>query len=199
MQRRNLGEIYFKTVHLVLYFDLKCSDRVLSPDVFINKDFVDPTPPRWTLSPASELGARLSKGHCTFCESFLITASVNAWQYTFKGDAANVLIRVISNYLSKDRPVYTRHTSIVNSSGTGKSRIVDQVAREIITVPMCLREHGSQGFKFQPPCLLFRSAYNVILQDTLLLILNFEFGLLQLTQMTKPARQRSYMHSCARF
>jgi hypothetical protein len=43
-----------------LYFDLKCSDRVLSPDVFLNKDFVDPAQPQWRLSSASEIGARLS-------------------------------------------------------------------------------------------------------------------------------------------
>jgi hypothetical protein len=43
-----------------LYFDLKCSDRVLSPDLFLNKDFVDPTQPQWSLSEASEIGARLS-------------------------------------------------------------------------------------------------------------------------------------------
>jgi hypothetical protein len=43
-----------------LYFDLKCSDRVLSPDVFLNKDFVDSAQPQWRLSSASEIGARLS-------------------------------------------------------------------------------------------------------------------------------------------
>jgi hypothetical protein len=29
-----------------LHFDLECSDRVPSPDVFLNKDFVDPTQPQ---------------------------------------------------------------------------------------------------------------------------------------------------------
>jgi hypothetical protein len=43
-----------------LYFDLKYSDRVLSPDVFLNSNFVDPTKPKWRLSEASEIGARLS-------------------------------------------------------------------------------------------------------------------------------------------
>jgi hypothetical protein len=41
---------------------------------------------------------------------------------------------------------YTRHAPIVNSSGTGKSRMVDELATQIITVPMCLREAGTQGF-----------------------------------------------------
>jgi len=43
-----------------LYSDLKCSDRVLSPDVFLNKNFVDPSQPKWRLSETSEIGARLS-------------------------------------------------------------------------------------------------------------------------------------------
>jgi hypothetical protein len=43
-----------------LYFDLKCSDCVLSPDVFLNKDFIDPTQSQCSLSSASEIGARLS-------------------------------------------------------------------------------------------------------------------------------------------
>ncbi|KAI0245004.1 hypothetical protein BJV78DRAFT_1270708, partial [Lactifluus subvellereus] len=54
-----------------------------------------------------------------------VDATVRAWSSTFKGDAANVLLATISNYLDKQRDPYTRQTSIVNSSGTGKSRMVD--------------------------------------------------------------------------
>jgi len=42
------------------YSDLECSDRVLSPDVFLNSNFADPSQPKWSLSEASEIGARLS-------------------------------------------------------------------------------------------------------------------------------------------
>jgi hypothetical protein len=76
----------------------------------------------------------------------LITATECAWKFTFKGDGANVLLTTISNYLDKQRNPYARHSSIINSSGTGKSRMVDELATKIITVPMCLREDGSQGF-----------------------------------------------------
>jgi hypothetical protein len=79
-----------------------------------------------------------------------ITASVHAWIATFQGEAAEVLLDTIANYLDKQREgVYSRHTSIVNSSGTGKSRIVDEVATRIITVPMCLRNEGTQGVTFR--------------------------------------------------
>ncbi|KAM6503962.1 hypothetical protein JOM56_000905 [Amanita muscaria] len=75
------------------------------------------------------------------------TAAEGAWETDFKGNAAEVLLTTISNYLKKERGnVYARHASIVNSSGTGKSRMVDQMALEIITVPMCLRAHGTRGF-----------------------------------------------------
>jgi len=70
-----------------------------------------------------------------------------------------VLIQTISNLLVQQRAAYTRHSCIVNSSGTGKSRMVDQVATEIITVPMCLREDGSQGCTFHTPLLTCLSHY----------------------------------------
>jgi len=60
-----------------------------------------------------------------------------------------VLLATIASYLGKERHVYARATSIVNSSGTGKSRMVDEISTKIITVPMCLREDGSQGTAFR--------------------------------------------------
>ncbi|KIL59036.1 hypothetical protein M378DRAFT_284568 [Amanita muscaria Koide BX008] len=74
-------------------------------------------------------------------------AAEGAWETDFKGNAAEVLLTTISNSLRKERGnIYARHASIVNSSGTGKSRMVDQMALEIITVPMCLRADGSRGY-----------------------------------------------------
>jgi hypothetical protein len=62
----------------------------------------------------------------------------------FRGDAADLLLETVPMYLEKGRRL---HANIVNSSGTGKSRMVDEVAKKIITVPMCLREnHGNRGF-----------------------------------------------------
>ena len=78
-------------------------------------------------------------------ESYPITATLEAWSSNFKGDAAAVLLATISDYLDKKRACYARLASIVNSSGTGKSRMVDQISTKIITVPMCLREDGSRG------------------------------------------------------
>ncbi|KAF8311127.1 uncharacterized protein EI90DRAFT_3098004 [Cantharellus anzutake] len=74
-------------------------------------------------------------------------ATTQAWSGEFKGDLANVLFETIADDLSKDKTPYARLTTIINSSGTGKSRMVDELGKEIITVPMCLRP----GIKGMPP------------------------------------------------
>ncbi|KAF8494140.1 hypothetical protein F5888DRAFT_1848288 [Russula emetica] len=73
-------------------------------------------------------------------------ATKDAWGGKYKGDLADVLRETIADYLFKDRTPYARLTTVVNSSGTGKSRMVDQLGTEIITVPMCLRQGRRQGF-----------------------------------------------------
>ena len=73
------------------------------------------------------------------------TATIKAWKSDFKGNAADVLLTTISDYLNKEKKCYARLTSIMNSSRTGKSRMVDEISRTIITVPMCLRKYGSGG------------------------------------------------------
>ena len=77
--------------------------------------------------------------------SYPIKATIEAWSSNFKGDAAAVLLATISDYLDKKRECYVRLASIVNSSGTGKSRMVDEISTKIIKVPMCLHEDGTRG------------------------------------------------------
>jgi hypothetical protein len=70
----------------------------------------------------------------------LVIAVIKSWDATFRGNAADVLLMSIStsfDRLSDD--VYARFSSIVNSAGTGKSRMVNQVATKVVTIPMCLR------------------------------------------------------------
>src|SRR6266446_8351607 len=76
----------------------------------------------------------------------LITASEHAWTSQFKGNANVVLRKTIADLLNKDGNSHARLTCIINSSGTGKSRMVDELGTEIITVPMCLRPNGPRGF-----------------------------------------------------
>jgi hypothetical protein len=77
-----------------------------------------------------------------------MTAIEFAWKRAFEGDAATVLLETISSYLDKKKVPYSRQATIVNSSGTGKSRMVDQLAKKIITVPMCFRPDKSTGDPF---------------------------------------------------
>ena len=75
----------------------------------------------------------------------------HAWSRKYKGDAATVLLESIADFLNKERQPYARQTNIMNSSGTGKSRMVDELARRIITVPMSLRSYEDQGMHSVDP------------------------------------------------
>jgi hypothetical protein len=88
------------------------------------------------------------KAPLRFVELNTVTATKSAWRYKFQGNANIVLRKTIEDRLNMDRNSYARLTWIVNSSGTGKSRMVDELGTEIITVPMCLRQAGSTGFAF---------------------------------------------------
>jgi hypothetical protein len=75
-----------------------------------------------------------------------------SWNRRFEGPAADALLHLhtISTYLTKppsgSPSSYANCAPLVNSSGTGKSRMVDELSKRIITVPMCLRGHGTKGY-----------------------------------------------------
>jgi hypothetical protein len=76
----------------------------------------------------------------------MILSAERAWISTFRGNAHLVLLETIADLLDRNRNPYARLTNIINSSGTGKSRTVDQLGKKIITVPMCLRSESTEGF-----------------------------------------------------
>lgn len=68
-------------------------------------------------------------------------AVIRAWNFKYHGDTHRILLRAIDELHAL--PVqnnYAKIIPIVQSSGTGKSKTVDQVAKERILLPMCLRE-----------------------------------------------------------
>ena len=75
----------------------------------------------------------------------LILAAKRAWISPFRGNAHLVLLETIADLLDRDRSPYARLTNIMNSSGTGKSRMVDELGKKIITVPMRLRSGCTEG------------------------------------------------------
>jgi len=75
----------------------------------------------------------------------IFIATEVAWERKYNGFATDLLLETISTYLTHAPYGYAKCSAIVNSSGTGKSRMVDELSKKIITVPMCLRGVYSQG------------------------------------------------------
>jgi hypothetical protein len=117
MAKDNSWECLLEDGTLFSSFGSNHPDHVLCPDVFIKP-----------LSTRS-----------------LILAAKRAWISPFRGNAHLVLLETIADLLDRDRSPYARLTNIMNSSGTGKSRMVDELGKKIITVPMRLRSGCTEG------------------------------------------------------
>lgn len=48
--------------------------------------------------------------------------------------------------------VYARMLPFIQSSGTGKSRMLDEAAKSIFTIPICLRAPGGNGKRLHAGC-----------------------------------------------
>lgn len=62
-----------------------------------------------------------------------------AWKEPYKS-SGDILENVLKKYIVQDTasPHYARYASITQSSGTGKSRMVDELAKKIFCIPMSL-------------------------------------------------------------
>ena len=68
-------------------------------------------------------------------------AVISAWSTEYRGKSAESLLQSIDDV--HNQPVERRYAKIVRiiqSSGTGKSRTVDEIAKTRILFPLCLRE-----------------------------------------------------------
>ena len=65
-----------------------------------------------------------------------------AWRRTYHGDSEKILLKAVDD-LDKLEPDhnYAKIIPIIQSSGTGKSRTVDNVGKQRILFPICLREN----------------------------------------------------------
>jgi hypothetical protein len=68
-------------------------------------------------------------------------AVISAWDMPFKGQAHGRLMVAIDELNSAEANSYAKILPITQSSGTGKSKTVDQMAMERIVLPLCLREN----------------------------------------------------------
>jgi hypothetical protein len=72
-------------------------------------------------------------------------ALVKAWEGTYVGSAHELLLANINKYLNTDfkglssRKAYWNQVAIVQSSGTGKSRMVHELSKLVFTIPLNLR------------------------------------------------------------
>jgi hypothetical protein len=60
----------------------------------------------------------------------------------YRGDAYRILLEAVDE--AHTRPVerhYVKLVPVAQSSGTGKSKAVDKIAKERILFPLCLREN----------------------------------------------------------
>ncbi|KAI0259413.1 hypothetical protein BC834DRAFT_974295 [Gloeopeniophorella convolvens] len=72
---------------------------------------------------------------------------LESWDLQYQGNATHVLLAIISDYLKTKRNTYAPLASIINSSGTGKSRMVDELAKTIISVPCACGMRNPKGFR----------------------------------------------------
>ena len=69
-------------------------------------------------------------------------AVIQGWSAPFIGEHHVALASNIRNmyYGTSARSAYMGHAAVIQSSGSGKSRLVHEVAREIFTIPFNIRD-----------------------------------------------------------
>lgn len=83
-------------------------------------------------------------------------ATVTAWNEPMAGTSVTYLIQVLQRYnehvSTHQRGYYARLTSLCQSSGTGKSRVMQEVARKIVCIPICLASPRTGMYAQSYPC-----------------------------------------------
>jgi hypothetical protein len=81
------------------------------------------------------------------------SATIDSWGDTYVGSAADCLWDTMEMHCKKKSYIFfTRYMHITQSSGMGKSRMVDELAKKHFVVPINLRpRRGSQELTFLLP------------------------------------------------
>jgi hypothetical protein len=78
---------------------------------------------------------------------------MRSWERAYNGQAAKVLWTYIrDHYDPSGDSIYAHFCSVVQSSGMGKSRTVDELGKEHFSIPINLRVARSTGIFF--PCVI---------------------------------------------
>jgi len=106
-----------------------------------------------------------------FVRFFTWLATENAWEEEYVGEGANLLWADIQECfkevpLDLNRHFYAKYCAIVQSSGMGKSRTVDEMSKFHFVIPVNLREHDSTGMP----------SYSLLYFPSMLNVLNFRIS-----------------------
>ncbi|KIL63609.1 hypothetical protein M378DRAFT_164281 [Amanita muscaria Koide BX008] len=75
------------------------------------------------------------------------SATEKAWNEKYVGSAADCLYDTIKGHCARGDPVvYARYASIIQSSGMGKSRMIDELSKKHLVLPINLRLSSDTGF-----------------------------------------------------
>jgi hypothetical protein len=73
------------------------------------------------------------------------TAPEAAWKAEYQGEGHTALLDFISRAVARISSMFVRYAVLVQSSGTGKSRLVDEVSKTVFTIPLVLRREDAEG------------------------------------------------------
>jgi len=65
---------------------------------------------------------------------------MESWDVTYVGEADDLLYNHIATFSASKVDTYARYTSIVQSSGMGKSRAIDELSKKHLVLPLNLRQ-----------------------------------------------------------
>lgn len=88
-----------------------------------------------------------------------VVATERSWNGPFRGEFHKLALNTISDFKSvtSNRGIYAYCTSVVQSSGMGKSRMMDEMAKYVVLIPVNLRPTDT-GIIF-PQMLLLKFSY----------------------------------------
>ncbi len=72
-------------------------------------------------------------------------ATERSWNERYVGQAWKILERKVHDARKEDGSKYARFFTLVQSSGMGKSRLVDEYSNHHIVIPLCLRGDDETG------------------------------------------------------
>jgi hypothetical protein len=79
-------------------------------------------------------------------------ATLKSWKEGYVGQAAQALLKTMDKYYDDhDDRYYAKYITIVQSSGMGKSRMVDELSKVVLVIPVNLREPTTNGVSSSPP------------------------------------------------